>query len=699
MTTIIKNVFFPKCRILIDCWPLQTFSIKNFFKSSLSLTLMFIGASVFATNAFAQINWMHCADENGTCRFDATKVVRYGEGSNWVQRVYINSVACNSSVFGDVAAGASRSCQITEPQWTTCANKDGICRFVGKKVVRYGSNTRWRQGEFQDQVACNSRVFGEAANGSQNICQIASAHVDTTAPTRPRGLAISAVTCNSAELSWIASTDIEGVMAYDIYHDAEHMVRVNGDTLKTSLTLSPGLKWGLYVNAVDDAGNVSQASDTLPINIPQCQHDNLAPSIPTNLSGAISGTTATLNWSASADNVNVIAYDIYRDGKKIGATEELTYTESGLTPNTSYAYSVAARDAQNVSDISSAISLTTGAICSTAVCSVEQVTIEQDLPWGLVALPDGSILYGRRDSHEVVRVATGVKAIVGTISNTENTDGDGGLLGLAVTKDFPATDPWLYIYHTSETDNRIVRVQYREGSLVMSTQQVLISGIKRNKYNNGGRLRFGPDGKLYAATGDAQSPESAQDLNSLNGKILRINADGSVPSDNPFNNYIWSYGHRNPQGLAFDSQGRLWLQELGNSVLDETNLIEKSGNYGWPYCEGVLSRSGEESCATPGFKAPAAIYPVAQASCSGLAILNDVLYIACLQGNRVYGAAINNEAITNVEQLFVGTYGRLRTIEPTIDGDGFWMTTSNTGDKDSTAYNSNERIFKVTLSR
>lgn len=697
MTTIIKGVYFLKRQILIHCWLIRKFSSKKIIRVLFGFTLISSAALGLSTNAHAQINWAHCADENNTCRFNATKVVRYGAESSWNQSLHIDSVACNSGVFGDPITGV-KSCQITEPQWTTCADRDGVCKFAGKKIVRYGLNTRWRQGEFTDQVICNGSAFGNPPNGAQNICQIASDQVDNIAPTRPRALAISNLSCNSAELSWLTSGDNVGVTAYDIYHDGKHMVRVNTNTLKTNLRLSPGAKWGLYVNAVDDAGNISQASHTLWINVPKCQLDTAPPSIPTNLTGIISGTTATLDWSASTDNLGVVEYDVYRDGKKIGATEELTYSESGLTPNTSYVYSIAARDTQNISEFSSAISLTTGTTCSTAVCSVEQVTIEQDLPWGLVALPDGSILYGRRDAHEIVRVATGAKMVVGTVPNIENTDGEGGLLGLAVTKDFPANDPWIYIYHTSETDNRIVRIQYKDDTLVRSTYQVLVSGIGRNKYHNGGRLRFGPDGKLYAATGDAQSPESAQNLDSLNGKILRINTDGSVPSDNPFNNYVWTYGHRNPQGLAFDSQGRLWLQEIGNSVLDETNLLEKGGNYGWPDCEGVLSQSGE-GCATAGFKAPAAIYPVAQASCSGLTIVNDVLYVACLRGNRVYKAVINNDSLTNVDQLFVGAYGSLRTVEPTIDGDGFWMTTSNSGDKDSTAYNSNEKIFKVMLSR
>ena len=677
----------------------KKFINKYAVKSWLSVCIILCSLLFVTTFAQAQTTWTACVGENNTCRFTGTKVVRYGAGSSWAEGIYINSVACNNSVFGDPIKGTYKSCQVSEPQWTTCANQDETCRFSGKKIVRYGLNIRWRQGEFTDQVACTNSVFGNPANGVRKICQIASANVDTVAPTPPRGLAISNLTCNRGVLSWIASTANLGVTAYDIYHDGQHMVRVPGTRLNATLTLTPGAKWGLYVNAVDSAGNVSQASETLSISVPQCQIDTTPPSVPTNLSGTISGTTATLSWSASTDNVAVTAYDIYRDGKKIGSTAELTYTESGLIPNTAHQYMVAARDAQqNVSQPSSAISLTTGSTCSTSVCSVEQITTETDLPWGLVALQDGSILYGRRDAFEIVRVADGVKTTVGTVPNIASTDGEGGLLGLAVTKNFPAADPWIYIYHTSATDNRIVRMQYKDEALVPSTYQVLVTGIGRNKYHNGGRLQFGPDGKLYATTGDAQAPETAQDLDSLNGKILRINADGSVPSDNPYNNYVWTYGHRNPQGIAFDSQGRLWQQEFGNSVSDETNLLEKGGNYGWPDCEGITSQSGD-GCATAGFNAPKRTYPVAQASCSGIAVVNDALYVACLRGNRVYRIEIEGDSLTDVEQLFVGTYFRLRTIEPTIEGDGLWMTTSTTGDKDSIADNSNEKIFKVYLSR
>ncbi len=205
-----------------------------------------------------------------------------------------------------------------------------------------------------------------------------------------------------------------------------------------------------------------------------------------------------------------------------------------------------------------------------------------------MTLADGTILYNRRDAHDIIHLnpATGAKTTVGTVPNVQSTDGEGGLMGLALSPSF-ASDHWLYIMHTSPTDNRIVRIKLIDDKLDTASEQVLLSGILRNKFHDGGRLRFGPDGKLYASTGDAQNGDNAQNLSSLNGKILRLNADGSVPSDNPFDSYVWSYGHRNPQGLAFGSQGRLWEQEFGNSIMDETNMITKGGNYGWPACEGT----------------------------------------------------------------------------------------------------------------
>ncbi|WP_329174674.1 PQQ-dependent sugar dehydrogenase [Streptomyces sp. NBC_01477] len=523
---------------------------------------------------------------------------------------------------------------------------------------------------------------------------------DTSAPTVPGNARVSDLLCDSVTFAWNASSDNTGVAFYDVYHDGQLMKSVSGTTLSTSLTVVPGVTWGLYVNARDAAGNVSQAGATVSITPPQCQVDTQAPTAPGNLTGSVSGTTVTLNWSASSDNIAVKYYDVYRGSTKAGTITAngttppaTSFIDSGLTANTTYAYYVVARDAQaNASAHSNTVSLKTGAACGGAVCAVTQITTDTDIPWGLVTLPDGTILYNRRDAHDIIHLnpATGAKTTVGTVPNVDETDGEGGLLGLAISAGY-ATDHWLYIMHTSPSDNRIVRIKLENDKLTLSSEQVLLSGILRNKFHNGGRLRFGPDGKLYATAGDAQNGDNAQNKNSLNGKILRLNPDGSVPSDNPFGNYVWSYGHRNPQGLAFDSQGRLWEQEFGNSVMDETNLITKGGNYGWPACEGT---SG--TCGSAGYIAPKHTYSTADGSCSGIAVVRDVLYIACERGTRMYREVISGSDLTNVQIYFNGTYGRLRTVEPAPDG-GLWLTTSNNGDKDSIPDNSDEKLFHVTL--
>ncbi|MGV9362241.1 PQQ-dependent sugar dehydrogenase [Amycolatopsis sp. NPDC003731] len=560
-------------------------------------------------------------------------------------------------------------------------------RASGKAVDVLGSST-----------ADGARVVQLPDTGGANQrWQLIKLAADTTPPTTPANPRTTNLTCATVTFSWSASSDDTGVAFYDIFHDGQLMTSVPGTALSAELTVAPGATWGLYVNARDAAGNVSQASPTVTITVPQCQADTEPPSTPTGVTATASGTTVTVRWSPATDNVGVTGYEVLRDGTVAGSTSgsaTTSFTDSGLAANTRYQYQVRARDAQaNRSAPSSPVAVTTGASCATAVCSVTRVTTETDLPWGLTTLPDGQVLYGRRDAFEIVRLdpATGTKTVAGRMPDVAGTDGEGGVLGLAVATDF-AADPWLYVMHTSTTDNWVVRIRYT-GGVLSGTPQVLLTGIPRNKYHNGGRLRFGPDGKLYIATGDGQNGDWAQDLANLAGKVLRINRDGTIPSDNPFGTPVWSYGHRNPQGLAFDAQGRLWEQEFGNNVMDETNLIVRGGNYGWPRCEGTTG-----SCAEAGFVAPKRTYPVAEGSCSGIAVVRDALYIACLRGTRLYRAEISGDSLTNVQQYLTGTYGRLRTVEPSADG-GLWLTTSNYGDKDSIANNSNESILKVELGR
>ena len=530
------------------------------------------------------------------------------------------------------------------------------------------------------------------ANQQWQLVRVGAA--DTVAPTAPTGARATELTCTSVRLSWSASSDDVGVAFYDIYHDGQQMTSVPGTVLTTTLTVTPGARWGLYVNARDAAGNVSQASATVPITVPPCQADTVAPTAPSGLTATATGTTVNLRWTAATDNVGVTGYEITRNGAPAGSVtgDATAFTDSGLSAGTRYEYRVVARDAQNNRSAPSAPAVvTTGTTCTAAICGVTEVATDTDVPWGLTQLPGGEVLYSRRDAFDIARLdpATGVKTSIGRVPNTQGTDGEGGVMGIAIAATF-ATDPWLYIMHTSPTDNRVVRIRYT-GGLLSGNPQVLISGIARNKFHNGGRLRFGPDGKLYIATGHGQNGEWGQDRANLAGKVLRINPDGTVPGDNPFGNAVWSYGHRNPQGLAFDSQGRLWEQEFGNSVMDETNLIVRGGNYGWPRCEGTTG-----NCAGSGFVAPKRTYPVAAASCSGITIVRDVLYIACLRGARLYRAQITGSELSDVQQFLNGTYGRLRTVEPSNDG-GLWLTTSNLGEKDSVPDNSDERILKVTL--
>lgn len=607
--------------------------------------------------------------------FDGTRCLDVRGASTQPQAI-VQSYTCNG--------GANQ-------KWTLAPNKTIVSAQSGLCLTVKGGASANSTGI--DMWRCEGSTHQQWAFGT-----VTPPPADTQAPTPPSGLAIDALACRSATLTWKASTDNVGVAYYDIYRDGQALGTVNASTLTARIVLTPGASWGVYVNARDAAGNVSQASTSLQVKVPQCQVDTQAPSVPTELRGTIAGTTATLNWAASTDNVAVAAYDIYRDSVRVGSTGSLGYTDAGLAANTTYQYNVAARDAQgNVSPRGTTLSLTSGSACADVICGTAQVATDTDIPWGLAALPDGTVLYSRRDARDVILLnpVSGVKKSLGTIPNVQGTDGEGGLLGLAIAPGFPDQDSWLYVYHTSPTDNRIVRLRYVNGALDTASLEVLLKGIGRNKYHNGGRLRFGPDGKLYATTGDAQNGAYAQDKNNLAGKVLRLNPNGTLPADNPFGNYVWSYGHRNPQGLAFDARGRLWEQEFGDSQ-DETNLIVKGGNYGWPNCEGVTSRAGA-GCATAGYIAPKTTYRNSEGSCSGIAIVREALYVACLAGKRLYRSDISGDRLINARQFFVGTYDRLRTVEPGIDGN-LWMANSDAaGDKDSVPNNTNTRVWKVTL--
>lgn len=300
------------------------------------------------------------------------------------------------------------------------------------------------------------------------------------------------------------------------------------------------------------------------------------------------------------------------------------------------------------------------------------------VPWGIAWLPGGSALVSERDTARILGVGRGSPRPVGAVDGVAPR-GEGGLLGIAYSPG------WLYAYFTAADDNRVVRMAW-DGT-TLGTQQEILTAIPKAGIHNGGRIMFGPDGLLYIATGDAGSGDHAQDPESLAGKILRVTPEGSVPRDNPFTGSpVFSLGHRNVQGLAFDSRGRLWASEFGQSDVDELNLISAGSNYGWPDCEG--------SCATAPYTDPVVEWePTSVASPSGLAIIGDYAYVASLRGETVWQVPLERPGAPI--SLALGDLGRLRTIAATPEG-GLWLSTSNT-DGRGDPRDGDDRILVLTV--
>lgn len=288
------------------------------------------------------------------------------------------------------------------------------------------------------------------------------------------------------------------------------------------------------------------------------------------------------------------------------------------------------------------------------------------VPWGLDFLPDGDALVTERDSTRIVRVTPeGRVTPVGRVPQAEG-DGEGGLLGLAISPRF-ADDRLVYVYYSAANENRIVRFRYEGGT--SGPPEAIVTGIPSATFHDGGRIVFGPDGMLYAGTGDATVGPLAQNLGSLAGKILRMTPEGEPAPGNPFpGSLVYSYGHRNVQGLAFDSKNRLWAAEHGEDRWDELNLIRPGGDYGWPVVEG---RGGGGA-----FIQPAAQWRPDEASPSGIAIVDDVVYMAALRGERLWQIPIRGEGAGKPTDYFTDELGRLRTVRPAPDG-SLWLTTSN----------------------
>jgi glucose/arabinose dehydrogenase len=312
-----------------------------------------------------------------------------------------------------------------------------------------------------------------------------------------------------------------------------------------------------------------------------------------------------------------------------------------------------------------------------------------EVPWGFAFLPNGDALFTERDSGRLLRMdSSGDVQEVQTLPTRGY--GEGGSLGLAVPPDYER-DGYVYAYYTTEEDNRVVRLRLSE------EPEPILTGIPFNSYHDGGRISFGPDGMLYVATGDAGDPSNSQDRSSLGGKILRLTPDGGVPEDNPFpDSPVYSYGHRNVEGLAWDEGGQLYASEFGRDAFDEVNRIEPGENYGWPEVEG---EGGEDL----GYVDPITTWPTSEASPSGAAILKNGaipqwegdLFVAALRGQRLWRLELGPDGgVTGREELLKDEVGRIRNVVQAPDG-SLWVTTSNLDGYGSPVSDEDDRILRL----
>jgi glucose/arabinose dehydrogenase len=328
-----------------------------------------------------------------------------------------------------------------------------------------------------------------------------------------------------------------------------------------------------------------------------------------------------------------------------------------------------------------------------ATPSLEVVDLATDLvaPWSILPLEDGRILVTERPGRLLV-VERGRKRRLAEIPVARV--GEAGLLGLAKHPDFPG-EPYLYLYRTisrsGRLENQVFRLRVEADTLAVKGQEAVLDGIPGAAIHDGGRIRFGPDGRLYITTGDAAKEELAQDLESLAGKILRIEADGTIPSDNPFpGSAIYSYGHRNPQGLDWHPTSKILVaSEHGPIGHDEINLIVKGGNYGWPLVTGAREEK-------PGMINPLIDFAQTTIAPSGASFTRqgDFL-VACLRGERLVRVRFREGMeVVAVEHLLHRRLGRLRDV--VVEQEGTLLMVTSNRDGRGRPREGDDRLVRVT---
>lgn len=319
---------------------------------------------------------------------------------------------------------------------------------------------------------------------------------------------------------------------------------------------------------------------------------------------------------------------------------------------------------------------------------VETVAANLEVPWAIAFAPDGRVFFTERAGR--VRVIEGGKLRPEPVAVIEDVrqEEESGLMDITLHPQF-AANRWVYLAYAYRGDGQRVRVvRFRERDGALTERTVIIENIPAARYHAGTRADFGPDGKLYVTTGDATERQLAQQLNSLAGKTLRLNDDGSVPPDNPFAGRqdarpeIWSYGHRNAQGIAWQPGAGLQFQtEHGPSGFDgpgggdEVNIVEKGANYGWPVIHHEQTRTGMQS---PLLEYTPAVAPGSAMLYTGSAFpeYRGHFFFGALRGEALIRVALDGRRVTGQERMLQGQYGRIREVVEAPDG-SIWFSTSN----------------------
>ncbi len=327
--------------------------------------------------------------------------------------------------------------------------------------------------------------------------------------------------------------------------------------------------------------------------------------------------------------------------------------------------------------------------------TVEPVVTNLEIPWSMAFAPDGRLFVTERPGRvRIIDLTTRSSELALTLDDVYR-EGEAGLLGLALDPQFAQTR-FVYLHYSARRPaggvvNRVVR--YREAGSRLGERAVLLDGIPAAQIHDGGRIKFGPDGLIYVTAGDAANMNLAQDLGSLAGKILRITRDGTTPRENPSGSPVYSYGHRNPQGLDWHPvTGDLWAVEHGNVGNDELNAIDAGANYGWPRIEGNQMM--------PGMRSPIGLYNPTVAP-SGIAFYRgnrfprfvNNLFVATLRGTQLLRVILDGRRIATGESLLNGSFGRLRDV---ISGpDGLLYLATNNRDGRGTPAATDDRILRI----